>query len=80
MTHLDHRPSFLLHPSRLFPLPLFLLYPAVQKRPLGGVRQKVHSEGDGEELPLYSPLGIVVDNVFARYMDIDRHNGDGQFD
>jgi hypothetical protein len=50
MTHLDHRPSFLLHPSRLFPLPLFLLYPAVQKRPLGGVRQKVHSEGDGEEL------------------------------
>jgi hypothetical protein len=50
MTYLDHRPSFLLHPSRLFLLPLFLLYPAVQKRPLGGVRQKVHSEGDGEEL------------------------------
>jgi hypothetical protein len=50
MNYLDHRPSFLLHPSRLFLLPLFLLYPAVQERPLGRVRQKVHSEGDGEEL------------------------------
>jgi hypothetical protein len=50
MNYLDHRPSFLLHPSRLFPLPLFLLYSTVQERPLGRVRQKVHSEGDGEEL------------------------------